>query len=60
MCAYNHSHSNLSSEFTTTVLNVWEVIDGRVIRAGISVTWNVLSWSGGHELEPQSDGTLGV
>ena len=38
MCAYNHSHSNLSSEFTTTVLNVLEVTDGRVTRAAISVT----------------------
>ena len=32
---------------------VSEVTDCRVIRAGISVTWNVLSWSGGHEFEPQ-------
>ena len=29
------------------------VTDGRVVRAGISVTWNVLSWSGGHEFESQ-------
>ena len=28
-----------------------EVTDGQVVRAGISVTWNVLSWSGGHEFE---------
>ena len=27
------------------------VTDGRVVRAGVSVTWNVLSWSGGHEFE---------
>ena len=27
------------------------VADGRVVRAGISVTWNVLSWSRGHEFE---------
>ena len=31
-----------------------EVTEGRVVRAGISVTWNVLSWSGGHEFEPRS------
>ena len=29
------------------------VTDGQVVRAGISVTWNVLSWSGGHEFERQ-------
>ena len=26
--------------------------DGRVVRARLSVTWNVLLWSGGHEFEP--------
>ena len=35
-----------------------EVTDDQVVRAGISVTWNVLSWSGGHEFEPRS-GCLG-
>ena len=30
-----------------------EVIDGRVVRAGVSVIWNALSWSGGHEFEPR-------
>ena len=29
-----------------------EVTNGGVVRAGISVTWNVLSWAGGHEFEP--------
>ena len=29
----------------------WQVTDGRVVRAGFSVTWDVLSWSGGHEFE---------
>ena len=27
--------------------------DGRVVTAGISVTWNVLSWSRGHKFEPR-------
>ena len=36
-----------------------EVTDGRMVRAGISVTWKVLSWSIIHEFEPQS-GELGV
>ena len=31
-----------------------EVADGQVVRPGISVTWNVLSWSRGHEFEPRS------
>ena len=38
----------------------WEVTDGRVVRAGISVTWNVMSWSGGHEFKPQSGWPCGV
>ena len=33
------------------------VTDGLVVRAGVSVTWNVLSWSGGHEFEPWSGRT---
>ena len=31
-----------------------------VVTAGISVTWNVLSWSGGHEFEPRSGRTWGA
>ena len=31
---------------------VSEVTDGWVVKAGVSVTWNVLSWSGGHEFGP--------
>ena len=27
--------------------------DGRVVRAGVSVTWHVLSWSGCHQFKPQ-------
>ena len=37
-----------------------EVTDGLVVRAGVSVTWNVLSWSGGHEFEPRSGRTWGA
>ena len=29
------------------------VTDGLVVIAGVSVTWNVLSWSGGHEFKPR-------
>ena len=37
---------------------VWkEVTDGLLVRAGVSVTWTVLSWSEGHEFEPQSGQT---
>ena len=31
-----------------------EVTYGQVVRAGILLTWNILSWSGGHEFEPWS------
>ena len=31
-----------------------------MVRAGISVIWNVLSWSGGHEFEPRSGWTWGA
>ena len=37
-----------------------EVIDGLVVRAGVSVTCNVLSWSGGHEFEPWLGWTWGA
>ena len=36
-----------------------EVTDGQVVRAGVLVTWNVLSWSGGHEFKPRSGHNLG-
>ena len=35
-----------------------QVIDGGVVRAGVSVTRNVLSWSEGHKFEPQSGRTF--
>ena len=32
----------------------FRVIEGaQVVREGISMTWNVLSWSGGHEFKPR-------
>ena len=37
-----------------------EATEGRVVRAGISVTWNVLSWSGGHEFLNPGGVELGV
>ena len=30
---------------------LFKVTDGQVVRTGSSVTWNVLSWSGGHGFE---------
>ena len=36
------------------------VTDGLVARAGVSVTWTVLSWSGCHEFEPRSGRTWGA
>ena len=36
------------------------ITDGLVVRAGDSGSWNVLSWSGGHEFEPQSGRTWGA
>ena len=37
-----------------------EVTDSWAVRAGVSVTWHVLSWSGGHEFESRSDWTWGA
>ena len=37
-----------------------ETTDGLVVRAGVSLTWNVLSWSGGHEFEPWLGRTWGA
>ena len=39
---------------------VWIVTDFWVVRAGVSVTWNVLSWSGSHEFEPHLGWTWGM
>ena len=45
---------------TLCISDWWEVTDGQVVRAGISVTWTVLSRSGGHEFEPWLIRTWGV
>ena len=37
-----------------------EVTDCQVARVGVSVTWNVLSWSGGHKFEPRLGWTWGT
>ena len=37
-----------------------EVTDGRLIRADVSKTWNVLSWSGGQEFKLLLNQTWGV
>ena len=50
-CLLLLSNSNLIQIY---YIIVYEVTDGQVVRAGVSVTWNVLSWSGGHEFEPRS------
>ena len=34
--------------------------NGWLVRVGVSVTWNVLSWSGGHEFEPWVEVKLGM
>ena len=36
------------------------VADGQVVRAGVLVAWNVLSWSGGQEFKAHSVCTLGA
>ena len=36
-----------TSVLSHTWLKKLEVTDGQVVRADVSVTWNVLSWSGG-------------
>ena len=39
--------------YINTTLDKYKVTDGLVVIAGVSVTWNVLSWSGGHEFKPR-------
>ena len=40
--------------------NGWLITDGLVVRADVSVTWSVLSWSGVHAFEPWSGRTWGA
>ena len=62
---YSHDLEVMSSDPGLVKLGVrstslLELTDGQVVRAGISVIWNVLSWSGGHEFEPRLGQTLGA
>ena len=49
-----YSHTWHRSVFTLSIT------DGRVVREGNPVIWNVVSWSGGHEFKPLSGHTLGA
>ena len=40
-----------------SVSSISEVTDALVVIAGVSVIWDVLSWSGGHEFKPQKGWT---
>ena len=53
--------SNFQEKLSDNIfINVCDVTDGLVVRAGVSVTWTVLSLSGSHEFEPQSGITWGT
>ena len=49
-----------SAHSGVTIPYLPQVTDDQVVRAGISVTWNVLSWSGGHEFAPRLGRIWGV
>ena len=53
----NHISSRWNYYLSSIRICMAKVSDVQVDRAGVSVTWNVLSWSGVHEFEPQSDWT---
>ena len=53
-----HNDTQLSAISVPTF--IYSVTDGRVVRAGVSVIWNVLSWSGGHEFETRSGQSWGA
>ena len=47
----------LSEPITADLFKWWnpvKVTNGWVVKTGISVTWNILSWSEGHEFKPRS------
>ena len=54
---YKYKVEHYDNEVPVTY--VWPVTDGLVLRAGVSVTWNVLSWSGGHEFKTPVGSNLG-
>ena len=49
LCIWKHPDLLLMWEYVS-----FKVTDGRVVRASVSVTWNMLSWSGGHVFKLQS------
>ena len=55
-----HLKSPQTSKIMWQHISFLEVTDGLVVITGVSVTWNVLSWSGGHEFKPQSGWTWGA
>ena len=58
---FNHLQSlNIKSKMILHDQLLARVTDGLVVREGVSVTWSVLSWSGGHEFEPWSGRTWGA
>ena len=60
VCCVITVNSLCVSMWMCVYLGVGYVTDGWVVRAGISVTWNVLLWSGGHEFELRSGRFLGA
>ena len=42
------------------LVSYYQIVFALDFKAGVSVTWNVLSWSGGHEFEPRSGRTWGA
>ena len=63
LCAcvlYMHEFPPHRNSLEWSIQHVSEVTDGQVVGAGVSVTWNVWSWSGGHEFEPCSGRTWGA
>ena len=53
---HNLNSSDLTC-FWKDRISGYKVTDGRMVRAGVSVTWSVLSWPGGRKFEPRSGRT---
>ena len=48
----NNDVLSAAESFVTVILRQYVIVtNGWVVRAGVSVTWNVMSWSGGHEFK---------
>ena len=56
-----YTRQSISNEiqYNTDTGQAIEVTDGLVVRAGVSMTWTVLSWSGDHEFETPVRSNLG-